>query len=176
MLVFVTVGSTRFDALVQAAISEQVLDALHKKGYKRIVIQRGNSDFGREVGSNGQDLVVFEKNGLEVETWKFKASIQSEVQGADLVVSHAGAGTILDALRQGKPMIVVPNPTLLDDHQGELSSRLDALGYLTATTVDNLAATISAFDPSSLIPFPPFDGSRFRRLIDQEMGYSVNPS
>lgn len=176
MLVFITVGSTRFDALVQAAISEQVLDALHKKGYKRIVIQRGNSDFEREAGGNGQDLVVFEKNGMEVESWKFKSSILSEVQRADLVVGHAGAGTILDALRQGKPMIVVPNPTLLDDHQGELSSRLDALGYLTATTVDNLAATIGAFDPSSLVSFPPFDGSRFRRLIDQEMGYSVNPS
>lgn len=176
MLVFVTVGSTRFDALVQAAVSEQVLDALHKKGYKRIVIQRGNSDFGREAGSNGEDLVVFEKNGLEVETWKFKSSVQSEVERADLVVSHAGAGTILDTLRQGKPMIVVPNPTLLDDHQEELSSRLDALGYLTASAVDNLAATISAFDPSRLIPFPPFDGSRFRRLIDQEMGYNVNPS
>lgn len=176
MLVFVTVGSTRFDALVQAAVSEQVLDALHKKGYKRIVIQRGNSDFRREAGSNGEDLVVFEKNGLEVETWKFKSSVQSEVERADLVVSHAGAGTILDALRQGKPMIVVPNPTLLDDHQEELSSRLDALGYLTASAVDNLAATISAFDPSRLIPFPPFDGSRFRRLIDQEMGYNVNPS
>lgn len=176
MLVFVTVGSTRFDALVQAAVSEQVLDALHKKGYKRIVIQRGNSDFRREAGSNGEDLVVFEKNGLEVETWKFKSSVQSEVERADLVVSHAGAGTILDTLRQGKPMIVVPNPTLLDDHQEELSSRLDALGYLTASAVDNLAATISAFDPSRLIPFPPFDGSRFRRLIDQEMGYNVNPS
>ncbi|KAI6109582.1 glycosyl transferase [Pisolithus sp. B1] len=176
MLVFVTVGSTRFDALAQAAVSERVLDALHKKGYKRIVIQRGNSDFRREAGSNGEDLVVFEKNGLEVETWKFKSSVQSEVERADLVVSHAGAGTILDALRQGKRMIVVPNPTLLDDHQGELSSRLEALGYLTASTVDNLAATISAFDPSKLIPFPPFDGSRFRRLIDQEMGYNVNPS
>lgn len=176
MLVFITVGSTRFDALVQAAISEQVLDALCKKGYKRVVIQRGNSDFGREAGGNGQDLVVFEKNGMEVESWKFKSSILSEVQRADLVVGHAGAGTILDALRQGKPMIVVPNPTLLDDHQGELSSRLGALGYLMATTVDNLAATIAAFDPSSLTSFPPFDGSRFRRLIDQEMGYNVNPS
>ncbi|KAI6150554.1 glycosyltransferase family 1 protein [Pisolithus tinctorius] len=176
MLVFVTVGSTRFDALVQTAISEQVLDALHKKGYRRIAIQRGNSDLGMDGGDNGQDLMVFETNGMEVETWKFKTSILSDIQRATLVVSHAGSGTILDALRQGKPMIVVPNPTLLDDHQGELSSRLDALGYLKATTVNNLAVTISAFDPSSLIPFPPFDGSRFRRLIDQEMGYSVSSS
>ncbi|KAI6045659.1 glycosyl transferase [Pisolithus marmoratus] len=172
MLVFVTVGSTRFDALVQAAISEQVLHALHAKGYRQIVIQRGNSDFG----INGQDLMVFEKNGMEVETWKFKPTILPDIQRADLIVSHAGSGTILDVLRQGKPMIVAPNPTLLDDHQGELSSKLDALGYLTATTVNNLAATISTFDPSSLIPFPPFDGSRFRRLIDQEMGYSVDSS
>ncbi|KAI6132085.1 hypothetical protein EDD16DRAFT_670635 [Pisolithus croceorrhizus] len=108
-----------------------------KRGYKRIVIQRGNSDFRREAGSNGEDLVVFEKNGLEVETWKFKSS--DTVRGRTVPISSSvmqERERFSTALRQGKPMIVVPNPTLLDDHQGELSSRLEALGYLTASTVE----------------------------------------
>lgn len=46
-----------------------------------------------------------------------------------------GAGTILDVLRMGKPMIVIPNPTLLDNHQEELASALEELGHLKATTV-----------------------------------------
>ncbi len=45
MLVFVTVGSTRFDALVQAALSDRVLAALSQAGYTTIAIQCGNSDF-----------------------------------------------------------------------------------------------------------------------------------
>lgn len=46
-----------------------------------------------------------------------------------------GSGTILDVLRMGKPMIVIPNPTLLHNHQEELASALEELGHLKATTV-----------------------------------------
>lgn len=46
-----------------------------------------------------------------------------------------GSGTILDVLRLGKPLIVVPNPTLLDNHQEELASALAELGHLQSTTV-----------------------------------------
>lgn len=47
-----------------------------------------------------------------------------------------GSGTILDVLRSGKPLIVVPNPTLMDNHQEELALQLDSLGHLRATSVE----------------------------------------
>lgn len=47
-----------------------------------------------------------------------------------------GSGTILDVLRSGKPLIVVPNPTLMDNHQEELAVQLDSLDYLRATSVE----------------------------------------
>lgn len=47
---------------------------------------------------------------------------------------RVGSGTILDVLRLGKPLIVVPNPTLLDNHQEELASALAGLGHLVAST------------------------------------------
>ncbi|KIJ69232.1 glycosyltransferase family 1 protein [Hydnomerulius pinastri MD-312] len=168
MLVFVTVGSTKFDALVQAAISKPVLDTLRNNGYTRIILQRGNSDLG---DGSTQDFKTIQEDNIEIETWKFKPSTQTDIEQADLVISHAGSGTILDALRSGKPLIVVPNPTLLDNHQEELASKLDSLGHLKATPVQDLAATIASFDPSTLIPFPAFDGSKFRRLVDEEMGF-----
>lgn len=45
-----------------------------------------------------------------------------------------GAGTIIEVLRMGKPLIVVPNPSLLDNHQEDLASELDKLGYLKASS------------------------------------------
>ena len=47
-----------------------------------------------------------------------------------------GSGTILDVLRMPKPMIVVPNPTLLDNHQEELAATLEDMGHLRAATVE----------------------------------------
>ncbi|KAF9227618.1 glycosyl transferase [Gyrodon lividus] len=171
MLVFVTVGSTKFDSLVQAAISEPVLAALRNKGYTQVVLQRGNSDLATKGDGSAQDPLTIRKDGMEVETWKFKSSIQDDIERADLVISHAGSGTILDALRSRKPLIVVPNSTLLDNHQEELASKLGNLGHLRATSTHDLAATIASFDPGTLLPFPGFDGSKFRRLVDEEMGF-----
>lgn len=42
-----------------------------------------------------------------------------------------GAGTILDVMRMGVPLIVVPNPRLLDNHQEELARELVRQGYVT---------------------------------------------
>jgi Glycosyltransferase family 28 C-terminal domain len=44
---------------------------------------------------------------------------------------YKGAGTILEGLRLGLEMIVVPNATLLDNHQDELAKELEAQGYAT---------------------------------------------
>ncbi|KAG1756562.1 glycosyltransferase family 1 protein [Suillus paluster] len=169
MLVFVTVGSTRFDALVEAAISEPVLSTLRDSGYNRLILQRGDSDIKSEE-FDGESCTI-QRHGVDIDIWKFKPSIQAECEQANLVISHAGSGTILDVLRLGKPLIVVPNPTLLDNHQEELASALDTLGHLKATSIQDLASTISSFEPRDLVLFPPFDGSKFSKLVDEEMGF-----
>lgn len=40
-----------------------------------------------------------------------------------------GAGSVLDALRLDLPIIAVPNPALLDNHQAELAKELQLQGY-----------------------------------------------
>ena len=53
---------------------------------------------------------------------------------ARLVISHAGMGTILSALQQDKPIIVVPRLASLgehrNDHQMATAMRMNELGYV----------------------------------------------
>ncbi|KAG5639528.1 hypothetical protein H0H81_000673 [Sphagnurus paluster] len=173
MLAFVTVGSTRFDSLVQSVLEPSVLASLRRKGYTKLVVQCGNSSFELERSlAFGARNLTLERDGVAIELWKFKPTLQEEYESADLVISHAGSGTILDVLRLGKPLIVVVNPTLLDNHQQELASALADLGHLQHSGIPDLAHTIDNFDPSVLKPFPAFDGSRFANLLDEHMGFS----
>ena len=152
MRVLVTVGSTRFDALVETALSQPVLSALSQKGYSDIVIQCGNSRVD-ELGTTDVEGIVH-KSGLDVKVWRFKPNLDEEYDAADLVIGHAGlcpspqfslfavnlvhdlgSGTILEVLRRCKALIIVPNPTLLDNHQEDMAHAMGTLGYAKASTV-----------------------------------------
>jgi len=170
MHAFVTVGSTRFDHLVQRALSDSVIDVLRSKGYSKIVVQCGNSQFDTGLYEQSGERWV-RKGDEDVEVWRFKPSLQEDYEQADLVISHAGSGTIIDVLRMRKPLIVIPNETLLDNHQKELASSLVHLGHLRASTVPELPQAIEELNPSDLVPFPAFNGSRFREMLDDEMGF-----
>ncbi|KAG9122847.1 N-acetylglucosaminyldiphosphodolichol N-acetylglucosaminyltransferase catalytic subunit alg13 [Ceratobasidium sp. 392] len=152
--VFVTVGSTKFDDLARAILSSEVLDGLVPP-----------SSSGNEW--NWTDDVT----GMEVSVWRFKPELGASFEQAGLVISHAGSGTILEVLRLPRPLIVVPNETLLDNHQVELANALDELDHLVASTPRTLAKTIQTYDPTRLKAFPQFDGSKFRTIMDEEMGF-----
>jgi UDP-N-acetylglucosamine transferase subunit ALG13 len=57
-----------------------------------------------------------------------------------------GSGTILDVLRLKKPLIVIPNPNLLHNHQQELASALADEQYLITSTVSYVL--LLGFQPS----------------------------
>jgi UDP-N-acetylglucosamine transferase subunit ALG13 len=46
------------------------------------------------------------------------------MRGADLVISHAGAGSVLEALHAHKSLLVVVNDSLMDNHQTELAHKM----------------------------------------------------
>jgi len=70
------------------------------------------------------------------------------VAGAQLLIMHAGAGSVLHAVRAGKVPVVVPRREVLgehvDDHQVEFARELGRLGRIVVCTdVRRLAGAIA---------------------------------
>lgn len=96
MRAFATVGSTRFDALVRAVLSPDVLAALRNRGYTELAVQCGDSALDADVlaaAGAGAAAWTLERGGVRVEVWRFRPSLADEFARADLVVSHAGASS-----------------------------------------------------------------------------------
>ncbi|XP_037819475.1 UDP-N-acetylglucosamine transferase subunit ALG13 homolog [Lucilia sericata] len=130
--VYVTVGSTKFDALIQTIITDKVLKILQSNGCKNLILQIGK---GQKV--NEQDIAV--KYGMRVEQYDFKIEPKRmDIINADLVIGHAGAGTCLDILTNRKAGILVINDQLMNNHQQELALHMKKEGYLECCTVEEL--------------------------------------
>ncbi len=56
-------------------------------------------------------------NGLAVERFGYVPSLGALMAGAALVISHAGSGSVFEALRLRVPLIAVPNALLMANHQ-----------------------------------------------------------
>jgi UDP-N-acetylglucosamine transferase subunit ALG13 len=74
------------------------------------------------------------------------------MDAADAVVTHAGVGSVLTALRMGHTPIVVPRLEQfgehVDDHQAEFTQTLEETGRIMAVwEVDQLASAIASVPP-----------------------------
>lgn len=106
--VLVTVGSTGFDELVRAV--DHVAPELNATGLAQI----GPGDY--------------HPTNLPYE--RFVPSLHPLIVEADVVVSHGGAATTLEALNAGASVVSVANPDRYDDHQNDLLAELGAKGSL----------------------------------------------
>lgn len=109
-MIFITVGTTRFDELIryvdQAVKNKQIQDGVHA--------QIGNGDY------IPQYFPVF----------RYYTGLLPYLDSSELVISHAGVGTIFECLRFKTKLIVVANPNVRGKHQGEVARKLDKNGYL----------------------------------------------
>ncbi|KAF9124237.1 N-acetylglucosaminyldiphosphodolichol N-acetylglucosaminyltransferase catalytic subunit alg13 [Mortierella sp. 14UC] len=129
--VLVTVGSTRFDKLVAAACSSSLQQLLTSLGYSQLTIQHGKSP----ISSTTSIPDSTSESSLQVTSYPYKPSLHEDMEKADLIISHAGSGSILEALRLNKKLVVVVNEDLMDNHQMELGSALHEQHYLVCCTV-----------------------------------------
>ncbi|KAL8974163.1 MAG: hypothetical protein Q9197_001608 [Variospora fuerteventurae] len=181
---FVTIGATAsFDQLLQAVLSGEFFQALEALKYTHLLLQYGKNGkrFLEELGNinrHGIEISGFDFNtkGLGQEMWSTKAA-KDRAEG--VVVSHAGSGSILDALRIRVPLIVVPNTSLLHNHQVELAGELSKQGYLVHGHVDDLPSALrdSEAHRKKLQAWPPNShgadpsGRGLAGVMDEEMGF-----
>ncbi|KAL0942190.1 UDP-N-acetylglucosamine transferase subunit alg13 [Colletotrichum truncatum] len=133
---FWRVGATaRFTQLLTEVLDPTFLDFLASNHYTHLTLQCGKDyeEFSRNILPAlaprwpSLEITAFDfVDDLTTEMTKCRASSGRET-GA--VICHAGTGTILDGMRVSVPLIVVPNPTLKDNHQVELADEIQRQGY-----------------------------------------------
>ncbi|KAL9131277.1 MAG: hypothetical protein Q9217_000765 [Psora testacea] len=188
---FVTIGATAaFDCLIKAVLQPAFLRVLQEHDYTDLRLQHGKDGgfilkehmakhdhapketFGLNI--TGFD---FKRQGLGVEMRAAKAGGET-VEG--VVISHAvdeGSGSVLGALRIAVPLIVVPNPNLLDNHQEELAEAMAEQGYAIHGRLDDLPSAIPKSEElrRRSFPWPPKsdsgDGRGLLAIMDDEMGF-----
>jgi UDP-N-acetylglucosamine transferase subunit ALG13 len=125
-MIFVTVGTDGpFDRLIAAV--------------DRWAGERGRTDVIAQIGrSRLRPQFVRSYEFLE------PPQFQEYFSSADLVIAHAGMGTILSALRHEKPLLVMPRLAMLgeqrNEHQLATARRLMAIGKVSV-----------AFDEAELV-------------------------
>ena len=137
MALFVTVGTTEFDELIRILDTEEFMEAVKLCGCKEVVIQYGRGQ--REPNYINHEC---SKHGIKFSSYRFKSSLEDDMSRASLIVSHCGAGSILEAVTKQKRLIVVINDSLQDNHQVELADAVNQSGYALSVSPESVIDAI----------------------------------
>ncbi|KAG8510676.1 UDP-N-acetylglucosamine transferase subunit ALG13, partial [Galemys pyrenaicus] len=159
--VFVTVGTTSFDDLIARISAHDSLQIIQSLGYSRLVLQIGRGNVVPEP---------FSTESFTLDVYRYKESLKEDLEKADLVISHAGAGSCLETLENRKPLVVVINENLMNNHQLELAKQLHKDGHLFYCTCSTLPGLLQSMDLSTLKCFPPGQPEKFSAFLDKVVG------
>ena len=169
--IFVTVGTTDFDEMIMTLDSQLFLDFIIKCKCKNVVFQIGRGLYIPTFLSEKSKLM----NSFKFEYFRFQSSLIPYVASSTLIISHAGAGSISEALEYRKKLLVCINESLMDNHQKELAAALAEKKYCIYTTPKNLCSLLYndvKFD--DLVPYPRPDNDVFPNFLNEYLGFSLD--
>lgn len=124
-MIFVTVGTDQpFDRMMK------VVDSW--------AAERNRSDVFAQIGEGG-----WEPSSILFSTFLTPAEYKMRFAQARVIIAHAGMGTILSALKHGKPILVMPKLASLGEHRNEHQ-------LATARHMISLGKVTVAFDETEL--------------------------
>ncbi|CAG9485008.1 glycosyltransferase family 28 protein, putative [Plasmodium vivax] len=152
---FVTVGSHQFDDLIKQIDTKDFHSFLRRAGFAKMSMQIGQGTYEPQLiyrcSGNGEESLL-----KRVKFFRYKKDLLKDFQKADLIVSHAGAGTTLEGLRMKKKMLIVVNDKLMGNHQLEFAEFLRSRNYLEVCEClgDLRAHVLRCLRTPAFAPFP----------------------
>eukprot|EP01134_Creolimax_fragrantissima_P000407 CFRG0407T1 len=132
-----------------------------------VILQIGRgSDWAVQSAINSASTPV------PISYYRFKPSLCKDMYEADLVISHAGSGTVLESLSARRKLVVIVNEDLMDNHQVELAEQLGSMGHLAYGTCKSLQKVLEDDKTwGQLQDYPPADPTLFADYVDRHMGF-----
>lgn len=131
-MIFVTVGSQKF----QFNRLLRKIDKLIAQGIikEKVYAQIGVSDYNPQYFSY-VDFMTQEE-------------FSKNINNSDIIITHAGTGVIINALKKGKKVIAIPRLAKygehVDDHQIQLIKEFDAMNFIEPVyDLENLESALS---------------------------------
>ena len=121
--ILITVGTTKFENLIKAIDSEKFYEMLINNGFTKIIFQKG---YGEYIPKNYKNY----ENKIKIQISEILNNFENIIKSSELIISHAGAGIILESLKNKRKVIVCVNDELMDNHQIELATSLHENGYV----------------------------------------------
>lgn len=149
MKLLVTVGTTPFDSLIKR------IDEIELDGFVETLVQCAEG-----IPSHKYQSISF-INGIE-----------NEYRQSDIIVTHAGAGSIYALLELQRRIVVVPNLDRDDSHQSDIAKFVEDNGYAKVCwdlkTLQEDIISACSFSPRVYNPTRFFVGKNISDLIKAE--------
>jgi beta-1,4-N-acetylglucosaminyltransferase len=140
------VGTTKFDKLIEVTASKAFHDFVSQEyGTRRIIFQIGQ----------GTHIPQSFNHGVVVEWFRLRPDVSEVLKESDLVITHCGAGSVMDAMKANKKVVAVVNRSLMDNHQTELACAMADEGpYLFAVeNPERLVGVLKSANFDKLVPW-----------------------
>ncbi len=115
-MIFVTLGTQKqqFTRILEEIEKSKVLNN------EEIIVQAGHTKY--------------ESNKMKISTFYSMDEMKDYMKKADIVITHGGVGSIIDALNLRKKVLAVPRLSKykehINDHQLEICEKLSSEGYI----------------------------------------------